>query len=89
MVTKQIKISSKNQITIPQTVLKKLGVGPGDAIQLNIEGQHAEILVAKRKQLSALDLGKKFKSHPKKVLSIKQINQAIVDGYKDLAGKNR
>ncbi len=89
MVTKHIKISSKSQITIPQMVLKKLGIGPGDAIQLNVLGQHAEILVAKSKQASALDLGKKFKSYPKKPLSVKQINVAIDEGYANLARKNK
>jgi len=89
MVTKEIKISSKNQITIPLAVLKKLGIGPGDSIQLNVDNGHAEILIPKKKQLSALDLGKEFVRYPKKPITLEQIDKAIEEGYTDLARKKK
>lgn len=88
MVTKEMKISSKNQITIPQKVLAKLGIGSGDSVYFNIDDQHIEICANKKKRISALDLGKRFAVFPKKKLTLKQINQAIEKGYKDMAVEN-
>jgi antitoxin PrlF len=37
------KISSKGQITVPQEIRKRLGLGPGDRVEFAVEEGHAVI----------------------------------------------
>jgi AbrB family looped-hinge helix DNA binding protein len=37
------RISSKNQVTLPAAVLRKLGLGPGDSVDIADEGDHIVI----------------------------------------------
>ncbi|WP_084955652.1 AbrB/MazE/SpoVT family DNA-binding domain-containing protein [Thermoactinospora rubra] len=37
------RISSKNQVTLPAAVLRKLGMGPGDPVDISDEGDHIVI----------------------------------------------
>lgn len=48
-----VKITSKRQVTFPARVLKALGVGPGDQLQL-IEGPDGFLLRPRRIELSRL-----------------------------------
>ncbi len=89
MMTKELKISSKKQITVPQKVLDRLGIGPGDSIHFNIDDKHIEVCADKKKRISALDLGKRFAGFPKKKLTLKQIKNAIEEGYSGMAAKTR
>ncbi|MEU8194283.1 AbrB/MazE/SpoVT family DNA-binding domain-containing protein [Microbispora amethystogenes] len=37
------RISRKNQVTLPVSLLRKLGLGPGDAVDIADEGDHIVI----------------------------------------------
>ncbi|MFC7381234.1 AbrB/MazE/SpoVT family DNA-binding domain-containing protein [Sphaerisporangium rhizosphaerae] len=38
-----VHISSKNQVTLPAAILRRLGLGPGDPIDITEEGGHIVI----------------------------------------------
>jgi len=48
-----VKITSKRQVTFPAAVLKSLGVGPGDRLEI-IEGPHGFTVKPKRIDYSKL-----------------------------------
>ena len=54
MTTKTVKISSKNQITIPQLFLKSLYLHSGDKIIIGIKDGKLEIINQKSKQINKL-----------------------------------
>ena len=41
--TRRIRLSSKNQITIPVSVLREMGVRAGDELEIVAKGRHATI----------------------------------------------
>jgi bifunctional DNA-binding transcriptional regulator/antitoxin component of YhaV-PrlF toxin-antitoxin module len=87
MVTRNFKLTSKRQITVPQAVLKQLGVGPGDSVCFEIQDNKGILIKAGHQEhLSALDLHKKFTAHVTCSASLDTINDAIARGYADRAG---
>ena len=54
MTTKTVKISSKNQITIPRLFLKSLDLHSGDKIIIGLVDGRLEIINQKSKQINKL-----------------------------------
>ena len=88
MVTKQFKLSVKSQVTIPESVKNILGIGPGDTICFSVEKGHVEVLPVKEEKLSIFELGAKYKTVPKKKVSISDMDKAIKAGQRRTARKN-
>ena len=89
MITKEFKVSSKNQVTLPKIILKKLSIRPGDPIYFEIKDNRVEVHPVKENKISALELGKDFRHLVKKKAKDKDIIEAIQKGYIELAGKNQ
>ncbi len=89
MVTKQFKLSVKSQVTVPESVKNVLGIGPGDAICFNVTYGRVEVLPVKENKLSIFELGAKYKTTPKKKVSIADMNKAIKEGQKKVAQRRK
>ena len=85
MVTKNFRLTSKRQITVPQAVLKQLGVGPGDSVCFDIQDKGIVIKAGHQEQFSALDLHKKFPLKTGLKASEADISAAIAQGYAERA----
>jgi antitoxin PrlF len=48
----EARITSKGQITIPKVVRDRLGVGPGDALEFDFEGERLEVRPKRRRTIS-------------------------------------
>lgn len=72
---KDVKVSSKGQITLPKRVREALGVGPGDQVRFLILGDQVRIV----KPVDLMSLYGKFKDQlkPGQVVSIEEMNEAI------------
>jgi AbrB family looped-hinge helix DNA binding protein len=71
-------ITSKNQITIPAEVRKKLGLKPGDRVRF-IEGETGEYIL-RPKSGSIMDL-KGFVKWAGKPVTIEEMNETIAKGW--------
>jgi AbrB family looped-hinge helix DNA binding protein len=89
MVTKMFKLTSKSQVTIPDKVKRALGIGPGDCIIFSVEKGHVEIQPVDEGKISLFDLGKKYKTIPKKRIGIEDMNKAIRQGQRRIALKRK
>lgn len=89
MITKEFKLSLKNQVTLPKVILDELEIGPGDPIYFEVKNHCVQVHPVRENKISALDLGKKFRYLVKKQATMEDIDKAINNGYRDLAGKNK
>jgi len=76
---KDVKISSKGQITLPKKVRDALGVGPGDQVRFLILGD--EVRVVKPVDLMSLKGMLKPYLKPGQVVSLEEINEAAAAGW--------
>ncbi len=76
---KDVKLSSKGQITLPKPVREALGVGPGDQVRFLILGDQVRIV----KPIDIMSLAGMLKPYikPGQVVSIEEMDEAIAAGW--------
>ena len=79
MVIAQTTITLKRQITIPMSVMHKLNLHPGDA--LNFEDKNGEIHIMPNKTTNIMDLHHRFSKISKVKLTDNQMRQARADAW--------
>lgn len=88
MVTKEFKLTSKGQVTIPEAIRKVLGVHPGDSVFFVSTKSGVELRPFLEEPMSIFDLGKKYRTIPKEKVTIDDMNNAIKNGWKKIRKKN-
>ena len=81
MTTKEFKLTTKSQVTIPEAIKAVLGIGAGDAIVFDVKNNAVRILPFRRRAVDIMSLSKKYKTTPKKPISIEDMNEAIQNAW--------
>jgi AbrB family looped-hinge helix DNA binding protein len=82
MALAQSKVTAQGQISVPASIRKKLGIGPGSVIEWDEEGE--KIVVRRAAKYSSADIRKAlFPDGPPKRASIKDMKEAIGRGIKE------
>jgi bifunctional DNA-binding transcriptional regulator/antitoxin component of YhaV-PrlF toxin-antitoxin module len=87
MTTKEFKLTTKSQVTIPDSVKDILGISAGDAIVFDVNKDVVRILPSRRRSVDLMSLSKKYHTAPLRPVSIDDMNEAIHAGWKK-AGVN-
>lgn len=77
------RITSKGQTTVPQEVRRVLGLGVGDVIRYEIEGDEVRLV----KKRSALDLAGIFHNPDRQPVSVEDMNRAIDEARSERHGR--
>jgi antitoxin PrlF len=73
-------LTSKNQLTLPAQVRKRLGLHPGDRLTFEDDGEGGYRLVVMKKTHELAQLAGLLRQHaPKRALTLKEMDQAIAD----------
>ncbi len=83
MVTKDFKLTAKSQITIPEKVKKVLKLSSGDSVYFKINAGHVEICPVEENKISIFELGKKYKTKPRKKVAVGDMEKAIQKGREE------
>ncbi len=76
MALAQSKVTAQGQISVPASIRKKLGIGPGSVIEWDEEGE--KIVVRRAAKYSSADIRKAlFPDGPPKRASIKDMKEGI------------
>jgi antitoxin PrlF len=76
------KVTAQGQISVPASIRKKLGIGPGSVIEWDAEGEN--IVVRRAAKYSSEDIRKVlFPDGPPKRASLKDMKEAIARGIKE------
>ena len=76
-----LKVTAKGQVTLRKDVLKHLGVGPGDQVDVDVlPGGRIEVRAARRTGKIS-DLAGMLHRDGGPVLTIEEINEAIAAGW--------
>lgn len=78
------RITSKGQTTIPAEVRRALGVGAGDLIRYEINGDEVRLV----KKRSALEIAGVFHDPARKAVSIEDMDQAIAEAREERSGRS-
>ena len=77
MTTKEFKLTSKSQVTIPETIKAALGIGAGDSIVFDVNKDVVRILPSRRRSVNIMTLSEKYKTTPRKPVSLEAMDEAI------------
>jgi antitoxin PrlF len=78
MALAQSKVTARGQISVPAEIRKKLGVGPGSALEWDEEG--GKIVVRRAGKYTSLDIHRVlFPDGPPKRRTLKELKQGIED----------
>jgi len=78
-----LTITADGQVTLPSDVLRHLGVGPGDQIDVQLLPDGRALISPVRPQGSIQDLCGMFKDKVTRPVSIEEMNQVIADAWAD------
>jgi antitoxin PrlF len=82
MALAQSKVTAQGQISVPASIRKKLGIGPGSVIEWDEEGE--KIVVRRAAKYSSEDIHKVlFPDGPPKRASLKDMKEGIARGIKE------
>jgi AbrB family looped-hinge helix DNA binding protein len=82
MALAQSKVTAQGQISVPASIRKRLGIGPGSVIEWDEEGEN--IVVRRAAKYSSEDIHKVlFPDGPPKRASIKDMKEGIARGIKE------
>ena len=77
MTTKEFKLTSKSQVTIPETIKEALGISAGDAIVFDVNKDVVRIRPFRRRAVDMMSLSLKYRTTPKRPVSIEDMDEAI------------
>ena len=77
MITKEFKLTSKSQVTIPDTIKEALGISAGDAIVFDVNKDVIRILPFRRRSVDIMTLSQKYRTTPKKPVSVEDMDETI------------
>lgn len=75
---KEVKISSKNQVTIPKEVMSRLGLGPCDRLVFQEDASGSIVIRPKNRTLA--QLRESFPHRKQKAVSLEAMQRAIEEG---------
>jgi AbrB family looped-hinge helix DNA binding protein len=79
MALAQSKVTAQGQISVPASIRKKLGIGPGSVIEWDEEGE--KIVVRRAAKYSSADIHRVlFPDGPPKRASLKDMKEGIARG---------
>lgn len=76
-----LKVTERGQVTFRKEVLRHLGVGPGDRIELNLLPNGRGLLEAARPTGSIEDFIGRLKGRRKKAATLEEIKEAAAKGW--------
>jgi len=76
-----LRITSKGQVTLKKDVLRHMGVGPGDRVQVELLPTGKVNLAPAARTGSIEDLFGMFYDPARPPVSIEEMNQVIADGW--------
>ncbi|MBF0387950.1 MAG: AbrB/MazE/SpoVT family DNA-binding domain-containing protein [Candidatus Omnitrophica bacterium] len=82
MTTKEFKLTSKSQVTIPDTIKEALGISAGDAIVFDVNKDVIRILPFRRRSVDLMTLSQKYKTTPRKPVSLEDMEETIRKAWK-------
>ena len=84
--TLETRVTSQGQVSVPAAIRRKLGVEPGSTLQWIERGD--EVVVRRRVGSTFEEMHKiLFPNGPPKPISLKQMDEAIVDYMREKHGK--
>ena len=81
----RMKVFNKGQVVIPVQMRKRLGIKPGDSVEVNLDPEHRSIEVHKPEEHEAHALAGSLAAYAKRksVPSRKQMQEALKQGMTD------
>jgi bifunctional DNA-binding transcriptional regulator/antitoxin component of YhaV-PrlF toxin-antitoxin module len=77
MTTKEFKLTMKSQVTIPDSIKDVLGISAGDSIVFDVHKDVVRILPSRKRAVDIMTLSQKYKTMPKKPVSVEDMDEAI------------
>jgi AbrB family looped-hinge helix DNA binding protein len=77
MTTREFKLTSKSQVTIPDTIKEALGISAGDSIVFDVNKDVIRILPFRRRSVDIMTLSAKYRTTPRKPVSLQDMDEAI------------
>jgi len=81
----RLRITAKGQVTLRQEVLRHLGAGPGDDIEVDMLPEGRVVIQAARSAVSWDEVFGRLHRYSRRPVSVEEMNEAIARGY---AGEN-
>ena len=82
MITKEFKLTKKSQVTIPESVKETLGIKAGDAVVFDVYKDAVRILAFSKRSVDIMSLPRKYRTTPKRPVSVEDMNEAIRSGWR-------
>ncbi len=85
MTTKEFKLTSKSQVTIPDMIKEALGISAGDSIVFDVQKDVVRILPSRRNSVNIMTLSRKYRTVPPKPVSVEAMDAVIRKGWGKVA----
>ncbi|GEM_PF-6369951 len=81
MMTREFKLTSKSQVTIPDMIKEALGIGAGDSIVFDVRKDVVRILPSRRHAVDIMTLSRKYRTVPPRPVSVEAMDEVIRKGW--------